>query len=99
MKKMARLLRCCGVMACGMGASLAWLAAGCGGETLPAVDVAVLNAELAQVESGLSDRLAALEPEAVDEACRYAKDRTGRRGAEGGMTGNTRPMRTAGGDT
>lgn len=72
MKRMSGLLRASCALAGGIGAALAWLAVGCGGETLPAVDVAALNAELAQAESDLADRLAALEPGAVEEACRFA---------------------------
>lgn len=60
----------CTVLAWAVGT--AWLAAGCGGEKLPAVDVAALNAELAQAESRLSDRLEALDPGTVEEACLFA---------------------------
>ena len=67
---MSRLLRTCCILAGGISAALTCLTAGCGGEALPAVDVAALNAELAQEESRLADRLAALNPREVEEARR-----------------------------
>ncbi len=72
MKGMEWRRRAWSVPACGIAAAACWLAAGCGGEALPEVDVAALNAELAQTESVLAERLAALDPGAVEEACGYA---------------------------